>query len=160
PADPQLTRQAAETVAGLLPLGLPMRVSGLGRAQQMARELCRLRPDLPPPVIDARLNEMDFGRWELQPWDAIDRTAVDEWTADFAHHRFGGVESTQQVIERVADAIDELRRQAVSEALWVTHAGVIRAAHFLATHGRTTLADVGQWPVHAPVPGELQVLAC
>jgi alpha-ribazole phosphatase len=119
-----------------------------------------LRPDLQPPVVDPRLNEMDFGCWELQRWDAIPRAAFDDWMADFAHHRFGGSESSQAVIDRVANAIDELRHQRVAEAVWVTHAGVIRAANFLATYGRITIADVGQWPIDAPAQGGHQVLNC
>lgn len=153
PADPELTRQAAETAAGLLPPGLPVRASGLGRAQQLAQALCQLRPDLLPPAIDPRLNEMDFGRWELQRWDAIPRAAFDDWMADFAQHRFGGAESTQQIIERVADAIDDLREQRLAEAVWVTHAGVIRAAQFIATRGRGPIRYASQWPREAPEPG-------
>jgi alpha-ribazole phosphatase len=50
--------------------------------------------------------------------------------ADFAHHRFGGAESTQQVIDRVAGALHDLRASQAREAVWVTHAGVIRAVQF------------------------------
>lgn len=153
PADPELTRQAAETAARLLPPAVPLWVSGLGRAQQLAQALCQLRPDLSPPAIDPRLNEMDFGRWELQRWDAIPRGAFDDWMADFAHHRFGGAESTQQIIERVADALDAQRATGAPQAVWVTHAGVIRAVEFIATHGRAPIRDAGQWPREAPPPG-------
>lgn len=159
PADPALTRQAAETAAALLPPGLPLRVSGLERAQQLARELHAMRPDLQPPMVDLRLNEMDFGRWELQRWDAIPRVALDDWMDDFAHHRFGGAESTQQVLDRVAMAIGDFRSQAESEAVWVTHAGVIRAAHFLSVHGHITIADASQWPSDVPALGGLVVLS-
>ncbi len=153
PADPDLTRQAAEAAAALLPPGLPVRVSGLGRARQLARELQQLRPDLGAATTDPRLNEMDFGQWELQRWDAIPRVAFDTWMADFAHHRFGGAESTQQIIERVAEAIEDLQKQSVAEAIWVTHAGVIRAAQFVATHGRGPIVYASQWPREAPEPG-------
>jgi alpha-ribazole phosphatase len=153
PADLALTRAAAEAAAARLPRGLRVCVSGLGRAQQLARELQALRPDLGPAVTDPRLNEMDFGHWELQPWDAMPRAAFDAWMADFAHHRFGGAESTQQIIERVADALDDLRTQAVGEAVWVTHAGVIRAAQYVATHGRGPIRYASQWPREAPAPG-------
>lgn len=153
PADPALTRQAAETAAPLLSAGLPVWVSGLGRAQQLARELHRLRPDLEAPVVDPRLNEMDFGHWELQSWDAMPRTAFDAWMADFAHHRFGGAESTQQLIDRVADALDDLRNRGLREAVWVTHAGVIRAVQFVVSHGRGPIRDVSQWPKEAPATG-------
>lgn len=160
PADVGLTLQAAKCAAAVLPQGLPIRVSSMLRAQQLASELYRLRPDLQPPVVDQRLNEMDFGFWELQRWDAIPRSAFDDWLADFAHHRFGGSESTQGVIDRVANVIDELRHQSVAEAVWVTHAGVIRATNFLATHGHIRIADVGQWPIDAPNQGGHQSLNC
>lgn len=158
PADPALTRVAAESAAALLPRGLPVCVSGLGRAQQLGRELHALRPDLGPAVTDPRLNEMNFGHWELQPWDAMPRAAFDAWMADFAHHRFGGAESTQQIIERVADALDDLRTQSVGEAVWVTHAGVIRAVQYIATHGRGPIRYASQWPREAPAPGGWMVL--
>lgn len=153
PANGELTRQAAQAAAALLPPGLPVRVSGLGRAQQLAQALGHLRPDLGAAVVDTRLNEMDFGRWELQPWDAMPRAAFDVWMADFAHHRFGGSESTQELIDRVADALDDLRQRAPGETVWVTHAGVIRAAQFIATHGRGPIRCASQWPQEAPATG-------
>jgi alpha-ribazole phosphatase len=55
-----LLRHAA---AAVLPLGLPVWVSALGRAQALAQTLQRLRPDLGAPTTDPRLNEMDFGQW-------------------------------------------------------------------------------------------------
>lgn len=158
PADLALTRAAAESAAARLPRGLPVCVSGLGRAQQLARELHDLRSDLGSAVTDPRLNEMNFGHWELQPWDAMPRAAFDAWMADFAHHRFGGAESTQQIIERVADALDDLRTQSVGEAVWVTHAGVIRAVQYIATHGRGPIRYASQWPREAPAPGGWMVL--
>ena len=153
PASATLTQQAAEAAAEFLPPGLPVWVSGLGRAQQLAQALGRLRPDLGTPTIDTRLNEMNFGHWELQPWDAIPRAAFDLWLADFAQHRFGGAQSTQQLMDRVADALDDLRTSGLDEALWVTHSGVIRAAQFVAEHGRGPIRAVGQWPREAPEPG-------
>ncbi|MDP2418624.1 MAG: histidine phosphatase family protein [Hydrogenophaga sp.] len=157
PAHAALTLQAAQAAAKLLPVGLPVWVSALGRAQALAQALQQLRPDLGPPSTDPRLNEMNFGCWELQPWDAVPRSAFDVWMADFAHHRFGGAESTQQVIDRVAQALQSLRAAQVPEAVWVTHAGVIRAVQFVATQGAgplpVAIGSVDQWPTDAPAPG-------
>lgn len=155
-ADAQHTQAAAQAVAPVLPRQVPLRVSALGRARQLAHALRALRPDLSAPLVDARLNEMHFGLWELQPWDAIPRPAFDDWMADFAHHRFGGVESVQQVIERVADALQSQR--AHGEAVWVTHAGVIRAVQYVAAHGRAAIRQASQWPREAPGPGGWLVL--
>lgn len=153
PAHATRTQQAAQAAAAVLPAGLPVRVSGLGRAQQLAQALQRLRPDLGAPLVDLRLNEMDFGHWELQRWDAIPRAAFDLWMADFAHHRFGGAQSTQQLIDRVADALDDLRTSGLQEVVWVTHAGVIRAAQFITQHGRGPIGSARQWPPDAPETG-------
>lgn len=153
PAHADLTRAAVETLAPLLPHGAPLWVSGLGRARQLADAIRLLRPDLEPLHTDARLNEMDFGQWELQRWDAIPRAAFDTWMADFAQHRFGGAESTQEVIGRVAAALHDLRDTPSQEAIWVTHAGVIRAVQYLAVHGEKTIHAVSEWPAHAPDPG-------
>lgn len=152
-ASAEHTRQAATSLAPLLPSQAPVWVSGLARAGQLARALQGLRPDLGPLVTDPRLNEMDFGQWELQRWDAVPRSAFDAWMADFAHHRFGGAESTQQVIDRVAAALADLRATGGAQAVWITHAGVIRAVQFLAARGHVPIRDVGEWPAQAPEPG-------
>lgn len=153
PAHANLTQAAAEALAPLLPRDASLQVSALGRAMQLAAALQSLRPDLSPAHPDPRLNEMDFGQWELQPWNAIPREAFDAWMADFAQHRFGGVESTQQVIDRVASALQDLRSAGQAEGVWVTHAGVIRAVQYLAVYGSRPIQSVGEWPVDAPAPG-------
>lgn len=163
PALAGATAGAAFDLAQVLPArpGL-LWMSGLQRTHQLAHALRRHRPDLPEPRADLRLNEMHFGQWEQQPWDAIPRPAFDDWMADFAHHRFGGQESTQAVIDRVAAALADTRAALVkagsSHAVWVTHAGVIRAAQFIRTHGHRTVADAGEWPQEAPAPGGWMLL--
>lgn len=148
PADPEATRAAAQAAAAILPDGLPVWVSGLVRARHLAKALHALRPDLGPPRCDVRLNEMDFGHWEGQAWSNIPRAALDAWTVDFAHHRFGGVETTQMVLQRVAAAIDDVQKTVGTNgaALWVTHAGVIRSVAQLVIHGRYTRPMAHQWP--------------
>jgi alpha-ribazole phosphatase len=77
--------------------------------------------------IDERLKEMNFGAWEQQRWDAIERAALDEWAADFEHARSHGGESVAQFVARVQSWLDAfgLTREC-SPAYVVTHAGVIR----------------------------------
>lgn len=159
PAHAAHTAEAARAAAAILPPGLPVWVSGLGRAGQLAEALRDLRPDLGEPVTDARLNEMDFGEWELTPWSVIPRAAFDRWMADFADHRFGGRESTQAVIDRVAGALADLRTGVGQDALWITHAGVIRAVQYVLTHGSSRIRNARQWPAEAPAPGGLVCLA-
>lgn len=152
-ADAAHTEQAAGILAEVVPPGAACRVSGLARAQQLMAALRARRPDLGPAHIDTRLNEMDFGAWELQRWDAIPRSAFDIWMADFAHHRVGDGECTQQVIDRVASALNDTRRSGAADGLWVCHAGVIRAVQFLLRRGHRTIAQVNEWPEDAPEPG-------
>ncbi len=153
PADAALSEQAAGRAAVFLPKGLPVWTSALGRTRQLGEQLRRLRPDLSGFSEDARLNEMDFGQWELQLWSAVPRAAFDAWMADFAHHRFGGVESTHGILDRVAAALKGLGEQGVEEGVWITHAGVIRSVQYLASPGHPPLTMAEQWPREAPEPG-------
>ncbi|OPF63402.1 histidine phosphatase family protein [Hydrogenophaga sp. H7] len=160
PADQALTAEAAQAIAPLLPIGLPVRVSDLGRAQQLHQALRAHRPDLGVAQTDPRIREMDFGTWEQTAWDAVPRTAFDTWMADFALHRFGGAESVHELMDRVADALDDTRGAVGEggEALWITHAGVIRSVICVAQHGRRPVVSAAQWPREAPQPGEWMVL--
>jgi alpha-ribazole phosphatase len=76
---------------------------------------------------DDRLKEMNFGAWEQQRWDAIDRALLDDWAANFEHARAHGGESVAQFVARVRawfEAFAQTRE--LSPAYVVTHAGVIR----------------------------------
>ena len=77
---------------------------------------------------DDRLKEMDFGEWEQQRWDAIDRELLDDWAANFEHARAHGGESVAQFVARVRAWLDCVRaRRASCRRRIVTHAGVMRA---------------------------------
>lgn len=101
---------------------------------------------------DGRLAEMNFGRWEGVPWAEIPKKDIDAWTSDFAHHSFGGQESTQQVLERVWSALQHAR-QGTADQLWVTHAGVMRAVQHLLKAGAPVIQRADEWPAQAPGPG-------
>lgn len=160
-ADAALTLQAAEALAQALPPHTLCRVSPLQRCQQLAAALQYIRPDClfnSTTYTDARLAEMDFGRFEGQPWSAISKAEVDIWMADFGKHRFGGQESANEVLQRVAQALQDCTTQKTEHVLWVTHAGVIRAAMLLA-NGVTQIETAEQWPREAPSFGEFTQLA-
>jgi len=144
-ADHADTQACAASLAAALPPGLPVKVSSLRRARQLAQALSALRGDLPIQV-DKRLAEMDFGQWEGVPWRDIPEDAVERWTNDFAHHRFGGAESASEVLQRAARALEEM--SGLEEAAWITHAGVIRAVRYLVEHGTEPTASA--WPRQAP----------
>jgi len=147
PAQLDANLAAATAMAQVLPPGLVLRVSPLARCQQLAQSLSVLRPDLSWRT-DVRLREMNFGQWEGVPWTAIPPEAFAAWTADFWDHRFGGVESLAEVMARVTALWDEAQAQGLDQ-LWITHAGVIRAASLLA-RGARSITQASQWPLTAP----------
>jgi alpha-ribazole phosphatase len=164
-ADPAATRHAAERLAAALPAGARVFHSPLQRCEQLALGLQVLRPDLPSNP-DPRLREMDFGRWEGQPWDHIGRDAIDAWTAAFASHRPGDGENLAAVLARVAAALQDHRRAgrqatpASDDVVWITHAGVIRSVAWLQAHGMEgALPRPEEWPLAAPGWGEWTITA-
>lgn len=150
-ADAASTAASAQAVATLLPHAAQLWCSPLRRCVQLARAVYGLRPDL-ALGLDPRLVEMDFGSWEGWRWDAIPRSAIDAWTAQFWLQRFGGRESVSELMVRVGAAWNDAR-QAQAPVVWVTHAGVIRAATLLA-RGVTVAHRADQWPAQAPGFGQ------
>lgn len=129
-SEPLANRQAANALAGELPVGIAIRCSPRLRCRELALAVRSLRADLPEAVIDPQLAEMDFGCWEGMRWSDIGKEAVDAWTTDFWTHRFGGHQSVAEFMTMVSDAWQaHLLRQ--RDAVWITHAGVIRACELL-----------------------------
>ena len=150
PADLAATAQAAKELAQVLPLGAQLRYSVLQRCELLVQALCGLRPDLsckPEP----RLVEMNFGVYEGVAWADIPKDALDVWTQDFAQHRFGGHESVAEFMTRVAAVWDECPG-GQPDTVWITHAGVARAAVLLA-QGIRLPTSAQQWPAQAPAFG-------
>jgi alpha-ribazole phosphatase len=115
---------AADALARLraqLPAGAPLYSSPLRRCTELAHAL-----DIGAPMIDARLAELDFGRWELQRWDDIARAEIDAWAQDIAFYRPGGGECAHDMARRVAAFCDELGRAPHPDAVVVCHAGTMR----------------------------------
>lgn len=141
-------RAAAELSSGV-PKGWRVQVSPLQRCQQLARALQALRPDL-RFEDDARLQELNFGAWEGVAWANISQAQFDRWLADFANAcpgdeaGPGAGESVAALMRRVDDAWQEWRASGEG-ALWITHAGVIRAAMLL-SRGTRVPATAADWP--------------
>ena len=150
-ADRAATRWSAETLAQLLPAGAWLVSSPLLRCAQLARALQQLRPDL-RARSDGRLAEMDFGCWEGWRWSDIPKPALDQWTAQFSDWRFGGRESVRELMQRVAGVWRE-SRALPGPVVWVTHAGVIRAA-LLLSRGVVEIQRSEDWPQAAPGFGQ------
>lgn len=165
PAQRQANRDAALHLAQAITIqssaDFLVYTSGLQRTRQLAQELQDLVPDL-DIAHDSRLKEMHFGTWEMHAWNEIPKANIDAWADDFAQHRFGGVESCQDVLTRVVEAYQDMLAISKTRAMhkeqcqiiWITHAGVIRALTYYLATGNSTIEHVDQWPKAAPGFGE------
>jgi alpha-ribazole phosphatase len=85
------------------------------------------------PETDERLMELNFGDWEMQNWNKIDRNKIKAWTKNFVTAEAPNGESHYQLYQRVTNFWNELLEKNYKKVCIVTHAGVIRAllAHVL-----------------------------
>lgn len=156
PAEAQATQDAAERLAQALPPGAVLWHSPLQRCVQLTRALCDVRDDLRPQPDD-RLQEMHFGQWEGQAWDAITRADLDAWADDLWRYAPGGGECLTDMAGRVHSAwwaaLAQARQQAC-DVVWISHAGVARCVQWLLQRpGAVPSAqDWAQLP--APLPGQ------
>lgn len=79
-----------------------------------------------PYTNDKRLMELNFGDWELRPWDEINRIEIDQWAEDVVKFKPGGIENLRMMYERVREFMDEISCSHHKKILIVTHSGVIR----------------------------------
>lgn len=150
-ADAQATQEAAQVLARALPARVAVRHSPLRRCVQLAEALQALRPELCSQP-DARLQEMDFGVWEGQAWEALPRAELDAWAGDLQGHAPGGGEPLARMLARVGAAL-EAHGSEENDVVWITHAGVARCVHWLRAHPGQT-ATAAQWTQPAPAPGQ------
>ena len=146
----ELTRVLA-ALRGTLPSGAPLFSSPLRRCAGLAAALAASL-DAAAPTIDARLAELDFGDWEMRPWDAIVRADIDAWAADMAHYRPGGGESVFLMAVRVrawhAHLMRHAQAHAIEHAIVVCHAGTMRLLS--ACHAGLSLPDMALHAARTP----------
>lgn len=109
----------AAALRPLLPAAAAVYSSPLTRCRRLAELLH------PAPLFDDRLREIDFGAWEMRPWDALDRALLDAWAADPFHFVPPGGEAVAALRARVADFLADLP-DGGADAILVAHAGVIK----------------------------------
>jgi len=118
--------------------------SPLLRARQTAQAL-----GLHDPMLDIRLMEQHWGAWEgLTRDEVLARHGADAFVKAGLGEAFrpGGGESTGELHARVASFLKEVAHED-SDAVAVTHLGVLRAAYTLATG----------WDMATPMPAELDI---
>lgn len=93
-------------------------------------------------VVDASLCELDFGRWDGQPWTAVPWAEVEAWQDDLLHHAPGGGESLSRLAQRVEQFV--AAHAADTNCLLVSHGGWINALMHV-PHGLALLSATA-WP--------------
>ncbi len=140
---PDFEQELADVLGGL-PQVARIVSSPLGRCLRLARRIADARGLALD--VDGRLIEMDFGSWDGRAWAELNRADLDAWAADFYNARAHGGESVSMLAARVGAALDEVL-PATPPVLWVTHAGVARAAaaHRDLADGWDTRLAFGAW---------------
>lgn len=144
--DPRRARRLARRIRQVVRAqGLPRTVytSPLRRCADVGRALARLGFE---HRIDARLLELDFGRWDGRAWSTLNAADFAGWDADFEHHAPGGGETVGALRQRMLAFVADLPP---GPALVVAHAGWINALR-VAGQGPLQPAD---WP-RPPVYGQ------
>ncbi len=79
-------------------------------------------------IFDDRLRELNFGDWELKPWNDIPEKDINLWMADFVNVAVPNGESYVQLASRVHDFFESITHSKNNQNLIViSHAGPIRA---------------------------------
>ncbi|MEM7281769.1 MAG: alpha-ribazole phosphatase family protein [Pseudomonadota bacterium] len=99
--------------------------SPLTRCQKLAEEIATVFNVV--PLIDERVQEMNFGAWEGKAWSEVPIPELDLWAGNFLHARPHGGESVAMFRARVLEALQEFNGSKKRHTV-VTHAGVIRVA--------------------------------
>lgn len=94
-------------------------------------------------LVDPRLNELDFGRWDGLAWARIGAIPVEAWCSDFAAHAPGGGETVSALLGRCAAFLAAPGGPAT--LCVVGHAGWISAARWLASEA-SRLPTAAEWP--------------
>ncbi len=118
--------------------------SPMQRTRQTAEAL-----GLNAPLLDARLMEQHWGRWEgMSLQEIADKEGKDAFLRAGRKSEFRppGGESTQELMDRVAAFLRDAAAEE-SDAIAVAHLGVLRAAYTLATG----------WNMATPMPADLDV---
>lgn len=81
-----------------------------------------------PITYDNRLLELNFGDWELMPWNDIPQKDIEPWMNDFVNVRVPNGESYIDLTTRVYSFFEELVQSEITKSvIIVTHAGPIRS---------------------------------
>lgn len=80
-------------------------------------------------IFDDRLKELDFGDWELQNWNDINKEELDHWMNNFVKVAATNGESYLDLHARTTDFLSDIAKQNPKKVIIITHAGVIRSLY-------------------------------
>lgn len=80
------------------------------------------------PVIESRISEVDYGRWELRPFAQIPPDEIQPWYDNWRYVRPPMGESFHDQYLRVSEFIDELKQQPYRTVAAFCHGGVLICA--------------------------------
>jgi alpha-ribazole phosphatase len=97
--------------------------------------------------------EVDFGRWDGQPWSAIPEAEVAAWADDLLHHTPGGGESLAALALRAHAFAREAMNDPARLRLVVGHGGWINALRHVSAEtaaSPTATVRASDWPAPSP----------
>lgn len=86
----------------------------------------------PDAERDERIMEINFGNWEMKPFDRNDDPRLQEWYADYLNVVATGGESFAMQYQRVSAFLDELRTKPYRRVAIFAHGGVLICAQIYA----------------------------
>lgn len=81
---------------------------------------------------DRRIMEINFGDWEMKPFDRNDDPRLQEWYADYLNVVATGGESFAMQYQRVSSFLDELKTKPYQRVAIFAHGGVLICAQIYA----------------------------
>lgn len=80
---------------------------------------------------DNRLQEMNFGEWEMTLWNSLTDDYAKKWFADFLNVACPGGESLRDVVVRLEKFLIDLNKKDFKTVFCFTHSGPIRILNYL-----------------------------
>jgi len=148
-----------DSLADIPRLAAEICAHSIGRVWTSPAARCRVLADAiaaiagTSPIIDPRLQELNFGKWEGLAWDAIPRSEIDRWVAAPLSFAPPGGEGGQEFLDRMQE-IHEVICAVGEDCVVVSHGGPLKVL--------TALLQGNTPDLHASAPafGSVAIITC
>lgn len=83
-------------------------------------------------TADKRLFELDFGKWEMSPWNEINDDYAKKWMDNYTELSTPDGESFMDMVARTSSFLEDISNvESSANILIITHGGVIRTLYHL-----------------------------